>query len=354
MLAGEWPGRGCEHCRRVEEAGGCSDRQYQLEAHEDRTPAELVINNQATSIAPTVLEIYFNNTCNLSCIYCGSWFSSKWAEENSKYGEFRIGTTTFAYNKPVNANYDQMLADFWQYMELHSAGLKYFQVLGGEPFYQREFDACLDFFEQHPNPELTFNIVSNLKVPPRRFQAYIDRFECMVNTGKIRRLLLTGSLDCWGPAAEYVRTGLDLAEWSANFEYCVTKPWIALTVNAAITTLTIHTMSQLIERIGEWNTLRTEPIVFSFMTADTPKQLDPHTVGAGVFEQVMEQAVLAMPTTTPEQQASKTHLAGIFHSIQTSSRNSELITELKLYLTELDRRRGTQWAEVFPWLAEVV
>ena len=30
MLNGEWPGRGCEHCKHIEEAGGKSDRQVHL------------------------------------------------------------------------------------------------------------------------------------------------------------------------------------------------------------------------------------------------------------------------------------------------------------------------------------
>ena len=49
-----------------------SDRQYQLKAgHEvDRTPEELLTDPTATEVVPTILEVYFNNTCNMACLYC--------------------------------------------------------------------------------------------------------------------------------------------------------------------------------------------------------------------------------------------------------------------------------------------
>ena len=81
MLRGEWPQEGCQYCEKIESAGGMSDRQYQLHAgHDlDRTPRELLDDPTTTEVVPTILEIYFNNTCNMSCLYCGSHFSSKWA-----------------------------------------------------------------------------------------------------------------------------------------------------------------------------------------------------------------------------------------------------------------------------------
>jgi hypothetical protein len=83
MLRGEWPGRGCEYCQHVENLGGLSDRLMTLERHHgaDKIPPELFKNPVATEVTPTVLEVYFNNTCNLSCVYCGPKLSSKWNDE---------------------------------------------------------------------------------------------------------------------------------------------------------------------------------------------------------------------------------------------------------------------------------
>ena len=43
-------------------------------------------------------------------------------------------------------------------------------------------------------------------------------------------------------------------------------------------------------------------------------------------------------------------MAGIFKQISATPRDLIRINQLKTYLTELDRRRGTSWPEMFPWL----
>jgi hypothetical protein len=43
-------------------------------------------------------------------------------------------------------------------------------------------------------------------------------------------------------------------------------------------------------------------------------------------------------------------MQGIMSQITAGTRNPEMIEELKSYLTEMDRRRGTDWRVLFPWL----
>lgn len=359
MRRGEWPKEGCQYCENIESAGGTSDRQYQLylKPDLDRTPVELLEDPSTNEVTPTILEIYFNNTCNMACLYCGSHFSSKWEEENKQFGMFNKDGVQFGYNQKWNPDYDKMLADFWKYLDSNDRykKIRYYQILGGEPFFQKEFDTSIDFWEQHPNPDLTFNIISNLKVPHKKFRAYIDRFESMVDSGTIQRLLLTGSLDAWGPQEEYVRWGLDLEEWTQNWEYCLDKPWIVMSVNAAISSLTIKTLPELVERINYWNTLRPtgNSIHFSFMSVMNPAILVADIFGPGVFDQDFEHVLVAMPESTPDEVSSKEHMRGIMKQITTAPRNSDGIKKLKTYLTEIDRRRGTHWQDLFPWLIDL-
>ena len=362
MKQGEWPQAGCQYCEKIEAAGGMSDRQYQLQDSQlqdsrsmEHVPTELDADPGAVEVTPTILEIYFNNTCNMACVYCGEHFSSKWAEENRRYGVFEQGRVRFGYPSATNPHYAQMLADFWRYLETNDnyKKIRYYQILGGEPFYQAEFDTSIEFWEQHPNPDITFNIITNLKVAPRKFRAYIDRFEHMVNNGQLGRLQITGSLDAWGPEEEYVRWGLDLAEWEENFAYCVSKPWIVLCINAAITGLTIKTLPDLIERINQWDLQRAvenQHINFSFMSATNPLELRPDIFGAGVFDQDFERILAVMPEDTDKHRHSRQHMQGIIQQIQTATRDTSRIDDLKVYLTELDRRRGTDWTRLFPWL----
>jgi pyruvate-formate lyase-activating enzyme len=356
MKQGGWPQGGCQYCEKIEEAGGMSDRQYQLHAgHEkDRTPVELLRDPDAVEVVPTILEIYFNNVCNMACLYCGSHFSTKWEEENRRFGEFRQGRVQFGNNKPANPDYDRMLEDFWKYLSEKNRyqHIRYYQILGGEPFFQKEFDTSIEFWETHPNPDLTFNIITNLKVPPKKFRDYIDRFERMVNNGALLRLQITGSLDAWGPQEEYVRWGLDLREWQENWEYLLDKDWVVLCINTAISALTIKTLPDLIERINEWNAHRSRwnPITFSFMSVMTPPEMVPDIFGSGVFDQDFDRILEMMPRNSAAELSSLEHMQGIIRQIQAGPRDVSRINDLKVYLTEIDRRRGTNWQELFPWL----
>ena len=356
MRRGEWPQEGCQYCEKIEAAGGLSDRQYQLKAgHEkDRTPEELIIDPETNEVVPTILEVYFSNVCNMACLYCGSHFSTKWEEENKRFGTFKQGRVEFGFNQPSNPNYEKQLADFWQYLKDKDRyrHIRYYQILGGEPFFQKEFDTSLDFWEAHPNPELTFNIITNLKVPTKKFRAYIDRFGAMVESGAMKRLQITGSLDAWGPQEEYVRWGLDLAEWQENWEYLLDKDWVVMCMNTAISALTIKTLPDLVERINGWNARRNpwNPISFSFMSVMTPPEMVPDIFGAGVFDQDFERVLAAMPTDKPGSLDAHEHMAGIMRQIQAGPRDPDRIEDLKVYLTEIDRRRGTRWQELFPWL----
>jgi hypothetical protein len=250
-----------------------------------------------------------------------------------------------------------MLADFWRYLEEKDRykHIRYYQILGGEPFFQDEFEISMDFWEGHPNPELTFNIITNLKVPPKKFRAYIDRFGKMVESGALKRLQITGSIDAWGPQEEYVRWGLDLAEWTENWEYLLDKDWVVMCVNSAVSALTIKTAPELVEKINEWNDRRNpwNPISYSFMSVMTPPELVPDIFGSGVFEQDFARLLDAMQERNPSEVSAKEHMRGIMKQIVAGPRNTERIADLKVYLTEIDRRRGTSWPELFPWLIEL-
>ena len=80
-------------------------------------------------------------------------------------------------------------------MEHNYDTVRRFHVLGGEPFYQRQFDTCLDFLYNHTNKDLEFNIVSNLMIDTKKLQAQIERIKQLVRDRKIKRFEITASID---------------------------------------------------------------------------------------------------------------------------------------------------------------
>lgn len=358
MREGKWPQYGCQYCQTIEQAGGMSDRQYQLKnGHYEFAPE---LNNDPTlnEVTPTILDMYFTNICNMSCLYCGPHFSSKWEEENRKFGTFKKNSIYLENgNSRLTPDYDKLLEEFWGWFDQHHHKLRYFHILGGEPFYQKELEQCLDFFETHPSPELTLNLVSNLKVQPKRFERIIDRMAELKDAGKLKRIQITGSLDCWGPQQEYVRWGLDLNEYTANMEYILSKD-IIVCINAAVNALSIKTMPEYFEKINYWNQLKkdlgypNDRISWSCTSVPTPTCMKPDIFGPDVFRDDINHILAVMPEEQEEQRNIKEHFKGIAAKILSRPKNSSAITDLKIYLDEIDRRRGTNWPSLFPWLVD--
>jgi organic radical activating enzyme len=357
MIDGQWPGAGCQYCKRLEDAGEISDRQFQLEQQQDPglTPPELHINDRALTVTPTILEVYFKNTCNMACVYCGPHFSSLWEDENRKYGNLHSNLDDqFAveYNQ-FNPDYDRMVTDLWAYLDQDQRylTLRRFHILGGEPFLLKELDDTLDFWDAHPNPDLVISIITNLNVPPKIFQKYVSRFEQLVKQNKIWKLQITGSIDGWGPEIEYVRYGLNLNYWEQNFKSLLDKPWATLSINSVISALSIKTLPSLIEKINQWNILRpleTDPIIFSYNI--TGKADDPRCFGSGVFDKDFDLALSLLHKNSTLEIGIYQALKSIARSINKTPRDLKKINDLKIYLDQLDTRRKTDWRKTFPWL----
>jgi organic radical activating enzyme len=405
MLAGGWPEEsettkwginGCTYCKHIEDLGGVSDRQVQLrnlssvfQNHTNVLPPELLEDPNAVSVTPTIVEVYFNNVCNMACLYCGPHFSTMWEEENRRFNAQEDGILANPMWQRDRERYDAMRDKLFAWLRKHGHKIWNFGMLGGEPFFQKEFDMVLDHWDDYPNPDLTLTIVTNLKVEHDRFVRYIDRLKHMVDSGKIKSLNISASLDCWGPQAEYLRWGLNLDEWSKNFAYMVPQEWITLNVNITITPLSIKTLPDFLEKINAWDQDRLINIVaknlklpyeklsqhrdrilqmidqnkipqadidkhicISFMHVLEPTQMNPLWFGQGVFTQDMQRVVDLMPVLTEYQRNYKTYMQGIANSIEKTPRDPKKILMLETYMNEMDRRRGTHWPDLFPLLVD--
>lgn len=347
MLQGQWPTRGCDYCRDIEAAGGQSDRVTNLDFPGIHAPPELDNDPMAINVTPRMLEVYFDNTCNLKCLYCGPHFSSLWAAENQHHGDFQRGDLQIPSVFVKSANIEHNKQRLFEWLKINSQHLTVFNILGGEPLYQQELDQCLDLFEAHPAPELKLQIFTNLNARLDRVQAMVGRVKRLIDQGSLREFEITASLDCWGAPQEYVRYPLDLMTWQRNFEYLVTQPWINLIINSTVTPLTVKTLPDLLARINIWSKQR--KIYHYQNSVNSPSYMFIDIFG-DIFQQDFARALELKPSITPEETASKNYLAGIAQQSVSRGPNPAEIQKLYDFLTEMDRRRGTSWAETFPWL----
>ena len=346
MADGHWPAGGCEYCQQVEQSGGVSDRLLH-----NSIPGLYPLQTDTVTASPAILEVYFNNTCNLACLYCNPGLSSSIDQEHSKFGPFvQEGVTLLPLEKK---NITELEPEFWKWMNENFGTLERFHFLGGEPLYQKQLDMFLDFVEDNPNPNCEFNMVTNLMVSNAIVVNQIARIKQLVAKRKLKRLDITASIDCWGAEQEYVRYGLDLDTWLANFKYLLDQRWIKLNINQTISVLTIKTMPELMKHLNEWRKVRPVGHYFS-VTEPGPSYMRPNIFGSGVFDKDFESVLNLMPNGTTDEQRAFEYMSGIAQEVETHTINKEEVNKLVIFLNEKDRRRQTNWRNTFPWLTEYV
>ena len=353
QLEGKFPQPSCQdYCGHIEAQGGISDRLHHMNT-DDLFPPELETDPEAVQVTPRVLEIFINNACNLACIYCDESNSSRIMKENQKFGYAVPGESPnlkpIIPIIPTNTEYQALVDKFFQYMSKNYHHLRKLNALGGEPFYQKEFTTLVDFIVNNENPDLTFSVVSNLMVSRDVLESFIDKMKYTLTKRKLKRVDITASLEGIGPEQEFVRHGVDINTWKSNFEYLASHKWLYLTVNSTITSLTIKTLPDLLEYLNKLRTTR--KIHQSFGFVDGRPHLHPKIFGLNYFQQDFEKVLQVMPAITERDLINKQYMEGLMKSSNASIVNTELQKNLNCYLDELDRRRGTDWKDIFPWLA---
>jgi MoaA/NifB/PqqE/SkfB family radical SAM enzyme len=93
------------------------------------------------------LDLKLGNICNLKCRICGSWSSSKWADEELKYmpdGSDKKQHIAYTWLKqgawPRNQD-----TNFWSNLKTLLPNIKYLEFTGGEPWLIAEHIDLLDF-----------------------------------------------------------------------------------------------------------------------------------------------------------------------------------------------------------------
>lgn len=351
MLAGQWPSGGCEYCEKIENSDGWSDRQHNLDIR-GLTPPELETDAYAIHVTPRLVEIFAQNTCNLRCTYCNSNLSSAIAQENKKFGSFdhdgvKIPVIAAAVAGP--AYFKKFMA--WLATNIHH--LRRLHLLGGETFLQHDLmSGVLEVIEHNPNPNLQLNVFSNFNVPDKNWDHYVNWIHDLQRRKHIERFDLTASIDCWGAESEYARFGLDLEKFEKRFAWAAEQDedWLYLNVNQTITCLTMRSMPELIKKIAQYSKHRHIGHYFQFYTGPQMWQ-HPQTYAYDFWQDTFSEIFNEMPLATNAQREALPRMQGMQSYLKTfTAHNWAGIHKLHIYLSELDRRRGTHWQTVFPYL----
>ena len=363
MLRGEWPGNGCEHCKHIEEAGGESDRTIHLEMEGTTAPPELENDPEAVEVTPRILEVYWGNTCNQKCIYCAAHYSSQIHQEEKRFGVFEQGGVRLDHGQfTMNPNIERDTELLFNWFDKNLQKLHKIIVLGGEPFLQKETFRFIEMLERSSYPDLSLVFFSNHNVEHERFKGWMDRLEKLRKSGRLDKIQIFFSCDALGDEGEYVRTGLDLKLAIKNFEHILHNTKIEQGINSALTVTAVPGMPALAKYINECSKIK--PIYWSMTKAanhndEHSPYLYPGIFGSKINDWGLREAIDLFDVNTNGSPDSvkvnhKKFMQGNMTEFSGQASDVVRLKQFKIYLDELDRRRGTDWTNIYPQMFDIV
>jgi hypothetical protein len=258
MIAGERPA-GCEYCWKIEDMGrdAISDRVYKSKIY----PIESLNEAFATPVHHDVnlrtLEIAFDRTCQFACSYCNPAFSSTWVNDIRKNGPYlklqSDGRNHFThehdsaqlYKFGQNNPYVNGFFEWWE-SDLHRT-LQELRITGGEPLMSGYTWKLIDWFKTNQGKSSTkLAINSNLGFDSEKLQEFIDAIR------PLPHVELYTSMEATGASAEYIRDGLDYAQWLTNMHTLLSSNTVkAVHVMCTINALCLPTLPALLDQLLE-------------------------------------------------------------------------------------------------------
>jgi hypothetical protein len=112
--------------------------------------------------------------------------------------------------------YNPYVEAFWKWWPELYPSLKVFRITGGEPLMTKDTFKVLDYIIENPNPELELNVNSNLCVPKKLLDQFIEKANRITSEGLVKEIKVYTSCEAHGARAEYIRNGLNYNEWYDN------------------------------------------------------------------------------------------------------------------------------------------
>jgi hypothetical protein len=372
MLNGEKPS-GCNYCWNIEAMGDeyISDRKernasiYTVDRYQ-----QIKDGAWDQNINPQYIEVSFGNECNFKCGYCHPKHSSSYYKEIKDHGPY-----TMVKNHRNDIDWFQVyeeetnpyVAAWWKWWPVVSKTLTILRITGGEPLLQQSTWRLLDDLEKNPLPDLELNINSNFGVKPILIERLVNKVNNLVSIGAIKDFKIFTSIDTWGPAAEYIRTGLDLTVWEKNLNTYLTKTKLPVTFMITFNILTVTNFQSLLEKILEWRIKyngfdqnKWQRIRFDTPFLKEPLQYDMNLLPKEEFMPYMKNHLDFILANLDDKNRSKFNeleyekFLRVVKYMETTTYTQERLLEGKRdffnWFTEYDRRRGTDFQSTFPQL----
>lgn len=364
----------CDYCWNIEDnSSNHSDRFFKSAEPWSWGDLETIKESHwRENFNPRYLEVSFSNRCNCKCSYCGPSFSSQWENEISRYGPYP--TTNYFNGENDVINEPTYVKAFWKwwpdlYRDLHT-----FRITGGEPLLSNDTWDILDFIinEESPNRNLHLAINTNLNFQKPIIDKLIEKINRIEDENRVKDLVIYTSVDGWGKQAEYMRHGLVFNRFWDNIHEIMSRcPSITVGVMCTYNALSVPTFDKLIHGVHDlklqyasdsraWSTAAALDTSYLRWPPHQTVRILPQYLSTLVKEQSeivnnMQDVILLGPNkdlvTYAYTQMEIPKIKRIYDWMISPQDERELKInrhDFFKFITEHDKRRGTNFLKVFP------
>lgn len=369
MLNGKRPTE-CDFCWRIEDADkkALSDRHYKSAfswsaPHYNR----IARATGEEDFQPSYVEVSFSHACNFKCMYCSPSISTSWMKEIKQHGAY---PTTDKYNNldwieqtgkmPIpTREHNPYVEAFWKWWPSLYQSLHTFRITGGEPLMSKDTFRVMEWIAEtsSPNKDLILGVNSNFVVEQKLMDRFLDQTRDILDNKRVKKFEIYTSAEATGARAEYIRHGLDYQKFISNIhqvsEMFGQREDFTLTFMCTYNALSLSTFTEWLKDLVD---VRKRFGLYSIYI-DVSYVRYPDMMDIKILPESFEKYILESISYMEEQE---TH--GLMHESETaklkrilsywrSTRTTNQDTHqknFKAYTTELDKRRHTSFAEVFP------
>lgn len=386
MKEGTRPGE-CDYCWRVEDS-----TKNQPNVYSDRITksSELWASPHLTKIAampwdadvyPTYVEVDFDTTCNFKCAYCSPLYSTTWMQEIKQHGPYLldgvgfndISDLTKGKGLPIlQSEENPYIEAFWKWWPEAVTHMHTFRITGGEPLLSKHTFRVLDFLAENPQPQLVFSVNSNLGSPPEIIEKFIEKLQVLEQKKAVKAIHVYTSCEAHGEKAEYIRFGLNYKEWLANVNSILSRLETSkVTIMSTFNVLSLSSFHDFLQdMLTIKNTYATNNRLLP-LSVDVPYLRHPEWLAPWIatenFMSYIEDCVTLMyknqeitdwfPMQNRGFYDHEIHRMRRIHSLCAEQmgntyKNLQARKNFAMFVDEYDKRRGTNFLQVFPEYAD--
>jgi MoaA/NifB/PqqE/SkfB family radical SAM enzyme len=306
----------CYNCVKAERYGR-SERNW----HNDVNPDFDIATAGVLEHRPTLIDVRWNTTCNLSCNYCAESCSSKWADLKGI---------------PVKSGARPYYEQVCDYLEQHRDNIREVALVGGEPLLLPENNRLLDVIPDTATITLITNLSVNLE-SNKIFKKLSDR----------KKVGWSLSFDNVGSRFEYVRHGVTWNKLLHNLDLiqALMKQGHWGGIHAVYN---VYNATRLVEFT---QFARNRGLTIHWQSLYQPEYLDPQRLGSKFIHQAEQERdhLLASGLCTANEQE-------FFKNIHFNDKVEDLRIEFYQHISEIESNYHTdqqgQFSRLWPELAD--